>query len=100
MPTQSEFTFDIEPEALFLAIEYGLEKTAAATVRQAQRTCPVRTGTLQGSLKFDPPQDLAIEMGSFNVRYAGKVNDRTGFLTKATERHWRDLPNYIREGLG
>lgn len=95
----SAFSFDVAPEHLFLAIEYGLERVAADTVRAAQRRCPVRTGTLQGSLRFEAPTDLSVRMGSFNVKYAGDVDKRTGFLTNATVQNWPNLPEYIREGL-
>lgn len=90
---------DWTPENIFLAIEYGLEATAADVITQAQRDCPVRTGTLQGSLRFEPPKDLRIELGSFDVNYAAYVDQRTRFLSKAMEEIGPTLPERIQEAL-
>ena len=92
-------SFSWTPEEIYLAIDYGLEATAAETIRVAQDRCPVKTGTLQGSLRLEKPEDQHIDMGSFSVNYAEVVDKRTKFLTSATEQTWPKLPDYIKEGL-
>ena len=52
----------------------GIDATMGACVTEAKRNVPVRTATLQGSIRFDPAEIKGSEVsgvwGSFDVNYA------------------------------
>ena len=75
-------------DRLLNAARQGIEETMAACVVDAKHNVPVATGTLQGSIQYEPPRierNKAIGLwGSFDVVYAASVE--TGIRPKVRKR--------------
>ena len=61
-------------DRLLTAARQGIDETMAACVVDAKRETPVRTGALQGSVRFEPAKVRGNEAkgtwGSFDINYA------------------------------
>ena len=87
----------------------ALEETAVACVRDAHPNTPIRTGTLRGSIRFQPveetEQGMFVEWGSYGVNYAIYVELGTGrrngvfMLRNAADREYPKLASRIRNRL-
>ena len=65
------------------AARFGIDETLAASVNQAKSRVPVRTATLQGSIRLEPAKRTHARIkgrwGSFDVLYALWVEIGTRF---------------------
>ena len=82
------------------AVVKGLVAIAANIIRDAKEDTPVITGLLQGSIRFELDADgLRVDVGSFDVEYAGKVEARVRMLQNAFDEHAPNLYKEIHEAL-
>ena len=87
----------------------ALEETGVACVRDAHPNTPIVTGTLRGSLRFQPAQTTRegtfVEWGSFGVNYAAVVEFGRGqrrgryMLRNAADREYVKLADRLRKRL-
>ena len=92
------------------AARQGIEETMAACVVDAKRETPVRTGTLQGSVRFEPAKVRGNEAkgtwGSFDVNYAVYVEVGTrgrpgvNMLRDSADENYPKLAGNIRSRFG
>ena len=88
------------------AARQAIDETMADCVNTAKPLTPVRTGTLQGSERFEPAEvkgdEVVGEWGSFDVNYAIYVETgsrgRFGryMLRQAADQHYPELKENIR----
>lgn len=87
----------------------ALVKTAARCVTKAKTLVRVKTATLQGSLRFTPPQvkgkGVTIQWGSFDVNYAifqelgtYKMSAKP-YLRPAADEYYPQLEDLIRQEM-
>ena len=95
---------------LLKAARQGIDETMADCVTDAKRETPVRTGTLQGSVRFEPAEVRGNEAkgtwGSFDVSYAIYVEIGTrgrpgvNMLRDAADENYPKLDGNIRSRFG
>lgn len=87
------------------AIDRGLEETAARCVVFAKGQVRVRTATLQGSIRYEPPRGNSVLWGSFDVNYA--IYQEMGtykmaakpYLRPAADAEYPQLASRIRAAM-
>ena len=91
------------------ATRLAMDRVMAKCVQESKIMVPVRTATLQGSIRMNPTKvesgDLVGRWGSYNVKYAvfielGTIHmDAQPYLRPSADKNYPSLPGEIRRAM-